>query len=520
MNEDKLYTLLIVDDESIERDAIKFILNKADLPKFNIVEASNGQEAISETALSEPDIILMDIQMPGLNGIEATKVIKKINPSVKVIFLTAYNQFDYAHEAIKLGVEEFIIKPATNDRFIKVIKSTIEDIEATKVIEQSREEMELKLLKVSKYLEKEFVMALITGDVDEVQTKEYLDFHDIDLRCAMGVVIHLDINAESIPSNIQQQMIKKRFLEKLKMKFDSFLKRYYSIIVKEYIYVLIFNDTINELLQAQQMIRSVVVEVGDYYSNQHNTYSDFFIGDPYDEVSKVWKSFAKAKSECNKKTIHKSMHDKEVIDMMVKAIINHNETIINEQCSKIDSLFASFDIEGIRFKLHEIAILIKDGLTNQASIETITNTNLISRIINIENCPEGKRLLRQICHDYLEQVATIKVDKTSIVMDKIITYINVHYNENITLEQLADISGRSTSYLSKLFKKQVDMNFVDYLAFIRIKVAKRMLKNPEYSIKETAYEIGYGDPNYFTRVFKKYVDMTPSEYRCKHMIKE
>jgi len=334
----------------------------------------------------------------------------------------------------------------------------------------------------------------------------------------MGVVIHLDVNEDSIPSNIQQQMTKKRFLEKLELKFDSFLDNYYCLIVKDYIYVLVFSESINDLLQGQQKVRTGIISVSDYFASNQNVYSDFFIGDPCDEVSKVWKSFAKAKSECNKKIEHKSIAAREVIDILVNAIFNYDEEIINEQCDKVDEYFEFTDIEQLRFKLHEIAIQIKDGLENHGSFNTEFNIDLFSKIMKISNYKEAKRLIREICHMYMEQVQDTKVDKTSIVMDKIITYINVHYNENITLEQLSEISGRSTCYLSKLFKKHVDMNFTDYLAFIRIKVGKRMLKNPEYSIKEIAYEIGYGDPNYFTRVFKKYENVTPSEYRSMNII--
>jgi two-component system, response regulator YesN len=126
------YKILIVDDESIEREAIQFILSKQTRYEFHFFEAINGQEAISSVALNSPDIIMMDIRMPGLNGIESTRIIRKILPNTKIIFLTAYNQFDYAHEAIKLGVMDFLVKPATNERLFEVIEKAIQAIETDK----------------------------------------------------------------------------------------------------------------------------------------------------------------------------------------------------------------------------------------------------------------------------------------------------------------------------------------------------------------------------------------------------
>lgn len=121
--------------------------------------------------------------------------------------------------------------------------------------------------------------------------------------------------------------------------------------------------------------------------------------------------------------------------------------------------------------------------------------------------------LKELVHNALELVKEDKSDKTTVVMNKLITYINSHYNQNITLEQLSELCGLSTFYLSKVFKKHVNMNFSDYLAYVRIMVAKRLLKDSGMSMKAISMEVGYSDSNYFARVFKKYENMTPTEYR-------
>jgi two-component system, response regulator YesN len=116
----------------------------------------------------------------------------------------------------------------------------------------------------------------------------------------------------------------------------------------------------------------------------------------------------------------------------------------------------------------------------------------------------------------MSKLISIKTDKTKLILDKLITYINSHYAENLTLDQLSSMCVLSPTYISKIFKTHLDTNFIDYVSSVRIKVAKRLIKNSELSLKEISNEIGYVDPNYFTRVFKKYEGMTPSEYRSDY----
>ena len=108
-----MFKLLIADDEQLEREALRFIISKSIDSIIDIEEAVNGREAIAKVQASHPDIIILDINMPGINGIEAAWKIREKDKSVCIIFLTAFHQFDYAHEAIKVGVEDYIVKPSS-----------------------------------------------------------------------------------------------------------------------------------------------------------------------------------------------------------------------------------------------------------------------------------------------------------------------------------------------------------------------------------------------------------------------
>jgi YesN/AraC family two-component response regulator len=127
-----MYKLLVVDDEAIEREAIQYFIQQAGLKFEALEEATNGIEAVSKAAALEPQIIIMDIRMPGKDGLEAAKEIRQFNSDCKIIFLTAFSEFEYAQKAIKVKAEDFIIKPADSEALLRVLNSVITDLDRGK----------------------------------------------------------------------------------------------------------------------------------------------------------------------------------------------------------------------------------------------------------------------------------------------------------------------------------------------------------------------------------------------------
>lgn len=124
-----MYSLLIVDDEAIEREAIQYFIAQSGLSFKTIAEAANGIDAVKIAAALMPEIILMDIKMPGKNGLEAAAAIREFNQDCKIIFLTAFNEFDYAHKAIKVKAEDYIIKPAYSETLLATLEQVIIELD-------------------------------------------------------------------------------------------------------------------------------------------------------------------------------------------------------------------------------------------------------------------------------------------------------------------------------------------------------------------------------------------------------
>lgn len=514
------YKLLIVDDEEIERRAIEYIVNKNNDKISQINQAANGQEAVANASLYEPDIIIMDINMPGLNGIKATSVIKKFLPDVHVIFLTAFDEFNYAKEAIKLGADDFVVKPASPETLNKAINHSIQEIEEKNDKEKQYEKMEEKLEEASEYLKERFLEAMVAGEIDAKNANKYLAFINIDVQFSYAIVVSMSFEKEHRLIGPNLEIKKQKIRAKLINKFSKYTKKYIMYMHKNYIYIFVYDTSHEQIYNGQTQLRQAIVETSEIAAKEYRTFIDFGIGDVFDSIGLMWRSFSQAKT-CAKKKVEDVAYNysNELINQLGNDIIKNDKNLIRKRINDIQSTFIKENepVEEYRIRLLEFSILLKQIVIEKIDRPISIDENLYVMATKVSTIDEGMDYLTFYTHELCETCSRADKDKNSIIIDDMISYISTHISENITLEQLSDKSGLSTFYLSKLFKKHLNMNFSDYLTFIRMKMAKRLLKNPYLSVKEISCRTGYADPNYFTRVFKKEMSVSPTRYRKQYV---
>lgn len=521
-----MYKLLIVDDELIEREALRFIVTHSELNIAEIMEATNGNEAISVAADFDPDIVILDIKMPGLNGLDAGHILKKIKPEVKIVFMTAFDKFEYAHEAIKVGVEEFIVKPAPNDRTIEILQSCILKIEHEKKIKLQKEKLESKLNQISHYLEHEFLSSVVNGEIDEQQADEYLKFMLNEFSEGFGVVIEVDFLKDHEANHLHRNMIKKRFIEKLTVLLDENMK-FLMNQVKNTVYILVFGYAKEKRTFLVRTIEDEIRMVNEYINEQLEAVVYYGFGEPYDQISMLWKSFAQAKAVSRNMLMDLIENDEDLdtkysgIEFREKelcmSIFNgqEDEMILIADQILDHIIYASNDINAIRLKLYEFFILLNRYLNKESQMKHPVPDYLFNELKNIESRGEARTYIHRYLFGIMEEIEEQKMNKTPAILDKAVKYIQDNYAEGITLEEVAFEIGFSTYYFGKMFKKTFKSSFTDYLSNVRINQAKLLLRNPDLTIKDITYDIGFMDPNYFTRVFKKSEGLTPTEYRNK-----
>lgn len=184
-----MYKLMIADDEALERKALRHFIQKSKLEIGEILECSNGVDAVKTALLEQPDICILDIKMPGLSGLEAMEQIKAVNKGCKVIFSTAYSYFDYAVKALQAGALDFMVKPVKRETLVQVLNKAVDELDA----ERNQEAYQLKVTDLTYVLEKRILRELINGQTDE----ETLWFFDaMGIREAYGCIFFVRFQRE------------------------------------------------------------------------------------------------------------------------------------------------------------------------------------------------------------------------------------------------------------------------------------------------------------------------------------
>ena len=174
-----MYKILIADDEELEREALRFFINESSLDIDQVIECASGTEVIKRVMLDRPDIMVLDINMPGLNGLQALEKIKCLDYRFRAVFSTAYDYFEYAVEALRLGAVDFMVKPVKKEAFINVIMRAVDELDA----EAEKEYRETKLLKTLDMMEGKVVGDLVLGNMPE-EVLYYLDLKHISTECS------------------------------------------------------------------------------------------------------------------------------------------------------------------------------------------------------------------------------------------------------------------------------------------------------------------------------------------------
>ena len=535
-----MYKLLIADDEVIEREAIKYIVSQNFSGVFEICEVTNGREILERLSSFMPDIVLTDIKMPGISGLEATARIREALPDCRVILISAFHYFNYAKDGLTLGVDDYITKPASEDMIINTLKKAVLHIEALRAKKKKEEEISSKLKNITQYLEEELILLMTSGEIEEKAVREFFDILNIDSSAFIcAAVAFPDHNLpEEIGGEIQKRILKKRLTEKLKAMLQSRGLRFFQGVVGQHIYLLILEGGAIDEYEARVLWTKTFSELKDEIFNEMHLYLNIGIGNQCSSVENIFNSFLQAKialkydtspgsvisygdiRSMNAKSEYPLYKEKSLLEYFLQGDEKNSLQSVDEL---IDWLTVNLkDTASIRQKVYELLlVLAREAAINLNLTEFNTDSEDMRRNVFLL---DTARELRAFAKSYIEKkirdINNIKTSRANSLLSMVTDYIAGNLHREISLESAADLIKVSPFYLSRLFKKETGSNFIDYLTEYRIKKAKVLLSVPTNNVKDVCYMVGYNDPNYFTRVFKKTCGITPTEYRDKKAFKK
>lgn len=514
-----MYKLLIVDDEKIVIEGLTSAIDWKE-HQIEIVEtASNGQEALQCIINNPPHIVLVDIQMPGLNGLDLIQQVKKFHPDIVFIIISGYTEFDYAKRAIELEAVDYLVKPIEIDEIVNVVKKGLIKYEKVK----AEKENNYQIQKYQTELEEKDVLNLILGrKIDNFETGNR--FKGWKLLIA------------GFKSTIWKQNIEKKgqgIFESLKIPFAKRGYEAFIYIIEDFIVTMYANPSQKEIQD------SFLIEFSSLLQQEMNTAPLIGVSNTYYDFSYIRQSYQEAEE-----AFHIGVYLNQLFTHY-KDLEKINNTVGNEIINKIDYCFKkdNFNLDKMNLLIHDILNYSIENMLSPVKAKYLC-FKLINYVfkyvqhefeLEIENIlgeeyqlyEELNRLrsIEEINHwleNLVNQIFGYMNDNRISHKDKLIldvkNYLQKNFNQSILLDEVAESFHISPPYLSSLFSKKVSMTIFEYITNIRINKAKELLRTTNYKILDICNEVGYKDPRYFNQVFKKQVGLAPSQYRSKHLI--
>lgn len=528
-----MYRVLIVDDEALIRQGIIAKLKYNRFQCEEILEAEDGEEAIAIIKAQQPQIVITDIRMATINGIELIQIGKEICPRTRFIIVSGYAEFSYAEQAINMGVDGYLLKPIGNDAFVKTIAKVYGQLDKDKVAHHIHHEnrvleehcinltLEQKIntlihsqknhddhgmMKPLFQHEKSYYYMLAILNIDgKSYYQSSFSYQDIDVLKFSVVNICDDIACECKKEIIHNLKDRNQTLilcyhkspHTLKHAVDKFLMDVYSKITK----ILSISLTIG-ISAVGDTVNSSLYEQARETLNTRLLYGE----------NKIYKY----ENQSNKAKIALPLND---LNLLQKSIERYDLSSIKIVLQDIFSRRYMKDHTStyIRMVWFEITnLLIK--ICNDLSMDTVSLFNrllLTEDIVNqFENIDELVAYLYSTILKIFDY-GTIKDLDYKSRMTLCIQYLEQHYPEQIAVNDLAARFHMTSSYFSTLFKKETGKTVVKYLTQLRINQACNLLRETAHSVVDIAHMVGFEDPQYFFRVFKKVKDVTPLDYRNK-----
>jgi two-component system response regulator YesN len=541
-----MYRILLADDEGIAIDSLTFIINKDFDRKCEVRSAKTGRSVIETAENFRPDIAVMDIQMPGINGIEAIREIKRFCPDTVFLVLSAYDKFDYAKEALSLGVLDYLTKPIDREIFSDALSRAMKAVDKEKERRSNDLKTWEKLETVVPVIETGLVYSMLLQENDPSEIDQYrnlLDIHEdygfiMLIECGEAVETEKTDggSAESASGTHMANPIGtgiriQNYYSRIRDILHEFSKRaIVGQIMANKIPVFVPRDVAdmdyNERISLTARILDVV------HSLDEKTSAVFRIGigtvrpiyemqASYREAQNSLRAGTESVSHADDLPVACEYEDDYPIDLENAIFDNLKRGETDEVRNAADRFFSWMEntqqehLSSVRMKALEFVLWAEHlaYLDGGMGIYHFTDRQEYLSITTDSDLPSLHQWFVERITDAARSLATKTAKRSDSIVDTARKYIDLHYKTDISLEDVSREVDISPYYFSKLFKEEAGVTFIEYLTALRIRKAKQYLTEGKLSIKDICSEVGYQDPNYFSRIFKRATGVTPSEYK-------
>ncbi len=529
------HNVFFVDDEVIIRDGFRNLINASNT--FSVCgEAADGEMALTLMQDLKPDILITDIKMPFMDGLELARIVKKTMPWIHIIMLSGHDEFEYARKSISIGVDEFLLKPICSSDIIKALNKSVEIIESERAREVNKHKLDEQIKSVSALVRNQMLDELITGSINTSETIKRAEQLDIALFAShyLTMLVEMPISSDSSNSNSSNKFLSARsLLENILSEYSEVIHFYQSsdrlvLIVKgsepdamnETAYILARAITLSLLKKLDY-----IVYVG--------------IGGIVRRISEISVSYSQAQKACKHIHFVKSTQIASIDDISPQEASINFESLANasiyeklkytkikdaqklatdylkdiDETGKTSLLFSNYIIIDI---LVSATRYVKElGGNPKEILPPLADEKHILSIYDGKAENLNKIILEIIANTlaYRDKCASSKHANT---IKKAQEYMKSHFqNASISLNTVAKEVSISPNYFSTIFSQETGETFIEYLTSLRMKKSVELLNDTKMNLADIAFAVGYSEPHYFSYLFKKYWGQSPGSFRNK-----
>ncbi|MEK8131837.1 response regulator [Paenibacillus filicis] len=530
-----LLNVMIVDDEPSNIYGLVRYIKWKELGYAQPVTVESGEEAMEILAEMPCDVLVSDVSMPGMNGIELVVRAKELHPQLQVLMISGYNEFEFVQDAIHVGAQAYVLKPLKLEEVSSRLTVIRHAIEKTRRIIEQTAELEQKISGSLRLVKERFVSDLISGlALTDDLLASWSDLLPLpDCRQGLQVTLFgLDHFLSPGRDAKERMRLGSGFKKSVDIGLSDFDTLYVTQTRPDEMVVLHAGTSPDDKARAEKQAQFIQRMMQEQYGCTV-TVSSSRIGTEWDEVPLLYKEarfmMAKARLVEDGQIVRRDRLDEtefksyrlreEFIPQMVSLMEQGDAAKVSEYLGRmLDMLLAEEPVSfsyvqalGMSFLSELIRMLkAKDAADNE------TNLVMWRQLLECTETEQVIELLIGAVDRYMQEEGKERQHQQHHLIRQIASFIETHIQESWTVRQLAEQFNLNASYLSVLFKKEMGRTISEFVQDTRIELAKRLLQDPGIKVYEVAEMVGIQTSAYFTYVFKKSVGSTPQEFRDYH----
>lgn len=524
-----MYKVIIVDDEHMIRQGLRTMVDWEKYGCQVCAEAEDGTEAQKLIRQYKPEILFTDIKMNEMDGLTMIRGIKEAVPDCKIIVMTGYREFDYAKEAISMGVFEFLLKPMELESIHEVLGRAVEKLRQEQAVREEMAQYQTELeLSRQVFMERTFYEILYGITRTEAVVKERLEVCGIrDGACVLAIA-ELDGGAEAteerslydcdfrslLHSLLQEEAPAVIALDqnRIAMLFWAGRESYQQVC-----------ETCAEIQEQLEGRRGVTVSIG--VSARGTGVLELPRLRKECEIALEQKHYIGKSALIRAEDVEMFFEYQDFVELdalreaILEAVTEAREEEALGTAEKIFQYIRGMD-QGMTSNIQDYywsilsALRKLSGSFAEPGEAGNKDKALHQKVYSCMKLEELQALLDEHCRAAAALIRDHNYNNAGIRVQAIIKYINENYDKNITLTDVGEKLYASPYYISRIFKQETGTNLIDYINEVRVERAKELLKNPQYKIYEVGEMVGISDSHYFSKLFRKISGLSPKEYRA------